>query len=438
MVNHRHIDGYIADIPYIRNFIRELAPAWLDHVALVGGFVPPGRENSFAWCDLGCGNGVTAAILAATHPSGIFRGIDAMQEHIGFARSFAADACISNVSFDALDFDSAIEADYPGFDYIVSHGVYTWVSETVRRSLRRFIDRHLKPGGLVYVSYNAMPGRAADLPWQRLVRTLGRTLPGNSQERVMAAVQVARSLTALKAPALILSPLAVSLNEKPESFSSAYLAHELMNANWEPICVTEMRAAMREIGLQPVGSATLIENHDSFVLRRAAREVLADIADEDARELVRDYFLDQCFRRDVFIREGTRLSEGDRKSRLLRSAFFLARRKDAVEYQMKTPAGTVKFDNRTARHIVGALAGGPRRLAEIAHPDIPERDLIANILVLTSARTVWPVNPDNVSTDALNAAILRRRGGEQEIPWTALPFGTALADGNELLARNKE
>ena len=55
-----------------------LAPAWLDHVALVGGIEPPARRAGFAWCDLGCGQGITALILAATHPGGVFHGIDAM------------------------------------------------------------------------------------------------------------------------------------------------------------------------------------------------------------------------------------------------------------------------------------------------------------------------------------------------------------------------
>jgi SAM-dependent methyltransferase len=430
-VNDSRAGGYVTDVPYIRDFIRELAPAWLDHVAVVGRFAPPDRQDSFTWCDLGCGNGITAVALAATHPSGVFRGIDAMPVHTGFARRLAAEACISNVGFDAVDFGAAAEAEYPGFDYIVSHGVYTWVGEGARRSWLRFIDRHLKPGGLVYVSYNAMPGRAADLPWQRLVRTLGLTLAGSSRDRVAGALDVARKLTALKAPALVASPLAASFHDKPDRFSTTYLTHELMNADWAPLCVTEMRAAMADIGLEPAGSATLIENHDSFVLRGAAREVLAAIADPNARELVRDYFIDQCFRRDVFIRDGRRLSREDRKDRLMQSVFFLARGEESLEYRLQTPAGKLRFDNRTARHIVRALAGGPRRLADIADTEIPEQDLIANILVLTAASAVWPVNPVGLSVDALNAAILNREGGEQEIRWRVLPFGTAVPVGGE-------
>jgi orotidine-5'-phosphate decarboxylase len=70
--------GYVTDIPYVAGFKPMLAPAWLDFVALLGGKRPPARMGGFTWCDLGCGQGVTAAILAATHPAGVFHGVDAM------------------------------------------------------------------------------------------------------------------------------------------------------------------------------------------------------------------------------------------------------------------------------------------------------------------------------------------------------------------------
>src|SRR5205823_9348498 len=117
------IDGYIADVPYVRPFIHELAPAWLDHVAVVGGLRPPARADGFAWCDLGCGQGVTAAILAATHPNGTFHGIDAMPGHIDHAARLAAEAEAANAHFHAADFAGALALPLPRFDYIVAHGV---------------------------------------------------------------------------------------------------------------------------------------------------------------------------------------------------------------------------------------------------------------------------------------------------------------------------
>ncbi len=135
-----------------------MAPAWLDFVALLSGFEPPARKEGFAWCELGCGQGVTAAILAATHPEGRFCGIDLMPDHIAGAQRLRERAATANLDLHCLDFAAAAERDLPQFDYIVAHGVYSWVDERSRANLRRFIAGHLASPGLVYISYNAMPG----------------------------------------------------------------------------------------------------------------------------------------------------------------------------------------------------------------------------------------------------------------------------------------
>src|ERR1700732_4664362 len=140
----REDDGYAADIPYLRDFKPMLAPAWLDHVALVAGVEPPARTDGFAWCDLGCGQGVTAAILAATHPNGTFHGLDALPGHIAHATGLAAEAEAPNAHFHAADFAAALALPLPRFDYIVAHGVYSWVDRPVRAQLRQFIDRNLR------------------------------------------------------------------------------------------------------------------------------------------------------------------------------------------------------------------------------------------------------------------------------------------------------
>jgi trans-aconitate methyltransferase len=419
---------YVSDVRYVRNFIRETAPAWLDHVALVSGFEPPIRDRSFTWCDLGCGAGVTAAILAATHPTGAFHGIDAMPIHMDDARRLRRDAEIPNVHFHTANFSAASALDLPAFDYIVSHGVYTWVGSEARRTWLHFIDRHLKPNGLVYVSYNALPGRAADLPFQRLVRTLGEKLPGDTNQRMTAALQVAGSMMALNPPSLTASAMAQRCRDHAGSLDLSYLAHEVMVQHWEPCCVTDVRAELASIGLKPAGSATLVQNYDRFMLGRAARDILAKIADPDARELARDMLINQSFRRDVYIRGGQVIAEADRSHRLMNSSFYLSIPASSVEYGFSTPAGNVKFDNRAARHIVKELAAGPRRLGDLAVPEISAQDLLANAVAHTAASTLWPVEAADAAApvEEINNAIRRRAGTPDEIRFQALPFGTAI------------
>jgi SAM-dependent methyltransferase len=432
-------DGYPSDIPYLRTFIRELAPAWLDHVALIQCWAPPDRRDGFAWCDLGCGLGVSAVILAATHPNGDFHGIDVMPEHVGAARHLATDAGISNVSFHEADFGSTEALKLPQFDYIVAHGVYSWISPAAQDSLRRFIDCHLKPGGLVYLSYNALPGRAADLPLQRLVRGLGERASGNSLLRLSAAMEHLDQLLALKVPALVASPLAMTHKKDPKRLALAYLAHEFLGSHWSPLTVMEVRAAMAKIGLQPVGSATLLENYDRFVLGKAAREILSSISDPDARELARDFLIDQFFRRDLFVRQGRRLSDRARRGRLRSSYFALAQPSGKVKYALATPAGRLHFDKPVARRIVAALAHRPGKLAEIIAPHEHDADdMLSSALLLVTTGALVPIEAEPVSTASLERAILRRLGGPEEILWLPLPYGTAVAPPRALLQLRRD
>ncbi len=430
----RDLHGYTTDIPYLRDFKPALAPAWLDHVALTAGIEPPARRNGFAWCDLGCGQGVTAAILAATHPAGVFHGIDAMPTHIGHARRLAAEAAIPNVGFHAVDFVAAPELDLPLFDYIVAHGVYTWVDVESQGALRRFIDRRLRPSGLVYISYNAMPGWARDLPFQRLLRGLARSLPGDSAARVDGATETIRSIAA-GIPALAASFIVGELRRRPEDYAPAYLVHEFMPAAWQPLYVTELRAAMKAIGLVPVGSATLIENFDASVLDERARETLAGIADCDLRELVRDFYLDQRFRCDVFARGNRQLTAKERHKRLWMSCFALARPEREIRFATTTPAGPLAYDNPVSRAIVAALAAGPRTLAELGAGPGKTHDRLAAMLMLCAAGDAMPVECERASVDKINRSLYRRLDGPDEIRWLALPCGTALELDRGLMRR---
>ena len=405
-----------ADIPYLRDFKPMLAPAWLDHVALVAGIEPPARRNGFAWCDLGCGQGVTAAILAATHPAGVFHGIDAMPVHIDHARRLAAAAAIPNLQLHGVDFAAAIDLELPQFDYIVAHGVYTWIGPEAQCALRRFIDRRLKSGGLVYLSYNAMPGWARDLPYQGLLREFGRTLPGDNSGRVAAAAELARALAGAGVASLAASFIVKELQERPEEYAPAYLVHEFMPAAWQPLYVTEVRRDMATIGLQPVGSATLSENFDWMVLDEAARQTLGALTDPDARELVRDYYLDQRFRCDVFARGNRQLGYGERARRVLSSTFVLARPVPAIRYTMTTPTGSFAYDSPAARAIVAELNAGRAAITE---------DL-ETLLTLCAAGDIMPAEPGHASVADLNRTLCRRVDGPEEIRWLALPCGTAV------------
>jgi trans-aconitate methyltransferase len=425
---------YVTDVPYIASFSSELAPAFLDFVATLSGFMPPRRVpgEAFAYCELGCGQGMASIVFAATHPSGTFHGIDAMPEHIARGSRIAERAGIGNLIFHAMDFAAAHDLDLPKFQYIVAHGVYAWIDAAAKASMRRFIDRHLAPGGLVYVSYNAMPGWAVDMPFQHLIYTLATAEAGNSIEKFEAASLKLQELRETGAASLMASTIAAEMETLKTRAARAYFAHEYLAPEWRPLYVDEVRRDMAEIGLSPVGSASLQDNFDSFVLRKAAREALAEIEDPDLRELARDYFMNQRFRRDVYARDPRGLADDERRERLLDMHFALMRPEAMVKFATGTEAGELKFDNPVARRLVAMLALGPRRLGGCVEGDTIQ-DVIANTMALCCAKILAPVAAHLASVERLNAVLLDTPDAETETALRVLPYGTAMRFDRNLL-----
>jgi len=416
--------GYVSDVGYSATFTHFVAPDWLDLTAQISGFAPPSRRGGFAFCELGCGLGVTSVVLAATHPDNAFYGIDMMPEHIAYGRRLAEHASVGNLTLHAMDFTGASQLELPRFQYIVAHGVYSWIDAQAREDLRLFIDRHLAPGGLVYLSYNAMPGWAADLPFQYLVNALAQVTSGDSIARFAAAEMTLRQLSAVGVPALNISPIfSRELTRQHRRLPPSYFAHEYLAGAWQPRYVTEVRAELATIDLQPIGSATFADNFDSFVLRNAQRAALAEIENDDLRELTRDYMLLQRFRRDVFSRDPTGLSESEQRRALLRRRFALMRPESAVTYSMPTAAGTLRFDTPCARSLVAALARSPQALGKLGQP---ASDVVANALALTAAEIIRPVSNNDTPVSALNAALAELDSEAIPLPFCALRGGTAL------------
>jgi SAM-dependent methyltransferase len=162
--------GYITDKAYVHDFCRVQTPPMLALAALTGGVVAPGGAGEpLAYCDLGCGQGYTANLIAAANPTAQVLGVDFNPSHVANARALASAARLSNVSFSEASFeDIAADPTTPPFDVMAMHGVFSWISAQNRRALVALIAKRLKPGGLLYISYDCMPGWPLSAPWSRM------------------------------------------------------------------------------------------------------------------------------------------------------------------------------------------------------------------------------------------------------------------------------
>ena len=131
-------------------------PATLEaYGALVGVSAP--NPKTARVLELGATYGGNIISQALFNPDATFVGIELSQEQVEKGNEVIANAGLTNVSLIQSDIAS-IGSEIGTFDYIIAHGVYSWVDDSVKDALLRLIDEHLVEDGIAYVSYNTYPG----------------------------------------------------------------------------------------------------------------------------------------------------------------------------------------------------------------------------------------------------------------------------------------
>src|SRR5262245_4485237 len=107
--------------------------------------------------ELGCASGGNIIPLAVRFPGSRFLGVDLTERHVFDGQARIRELCLGNIRIQQGDI-AALELGGERFDYIVCHGVYSWVPPPVRDAILRISADNLADNGVVYVSYNVFPG----------------------------------------------------------------------------------------------------------------------------------------------------------------------------------------------------------------------------------------------------------------------------------------
>lgn len=107
--------------------------------------------------ELGCGNGSNLVPIAYSLPESEFVGVDLAERPIETAHRMLSELGVKNTTFHQRSI-SEVHGDLGKFDYIICHGVYSWVPAEVRDAILRVCRESLQPNGIAFVSYNAYPG----------------------------------------------------------------------------------------------------------------------------------------------------------------------------------------------------------------------------------------------------------------------------------------
>lgn len=292
--------GYLTDVEYTGNFYQFLTPSWLSYIATINGYEAPALDRPFTYCELGCGKGLTSLALAALHPNGNFHACDFNAVHIDYAEQLRRQAEIGNARFYPQSFGEMLSAEIPQFDFIVAHGVYSWVPEHARAEIHDFLKRKLKPGGLAMISYNAMPGWAHLQPIRQMMQAFAATAPGDSLEKARAAFEHVTFLANNGASFFKTTPAAAEHLKFMAQQDIRYIAHEYLTPHGDPFHFQEISGAMSALGLAFAGNMTPKDNYVELMVPPRFQDLLAKAPTRLMLETHRDVIENTTFRQDLY------------------------------------------------------------------------------------------------------------------------------------------
>jgi SAM-dependent methyltransferase len=287
-------------LPYRHGAIPGTHPARIGAIArLLGlGAAPPDRCRVL---ELGCAEGQNLLPLAERFPSSQFVGVDFSPVQIRVAEEIRVATEISNARFDVADLRE-FEPEPGAYDYVIAHGVYSWVSDEVKDRLLHICARALAPHGVAYVSYNVHPGWGLLGSLRAILRAeLARVVdPQTHLRRLLPALQ--RAFSGQTTPyALLMQEALASMQVK----SSALLFHDELEAVNDPVTFLDFTTHAAAHGLQYLAEAdfaSLPLDH----LPPAARDALTELDIDFLRgQQLLDLLGNRQFRASLLTRAGS-------------------------------------------------------------------------------------------------------------------------------------
>lgn len=288
------------ETPYESNAFPLTAPDHLRAVAALYGLSAPAVHNARV-LELGCAAGGNLLPFAVSYPNARAVGIDLSAQQIAAGHDVVKALGLKNLDLRAMSITD-INKDLGQFDYIIVHGVFSWVPPEVREAILRVCRENLAPEGIAYVSYNTYPGwKASDVVRDAMIlNSFGAQTP---QERLARGKDM---LGMLEHGLSEHNPLRSALQDAVRQLrrhSDYYLAHEYLEAVNSPCYFLEFAAAAQQAGLayladaEPQSSMATNYGDNVAVLHNA----LSVNSSAEMREQYLDFAVGRQFRKSLLV-----------------------------------------------------------------------------------------------------------------------------------------
>ncbi|MDG2141194.1 MAG: class I SAM-dependent methyltransferase [Gammaproteobacteria bacterium] len=415
------------------------------------GMVAPKIETA---CELGFGRGISLAVNAASG-SGKWVGTDIEPAQASFAQSLVGhleDRCeVYAESFQRFNENPAITQ----FDFICLHGIWTWVNDKDREAICEFIDKKLKPGGLLYISYNALPAWTNFLPIQKLLTSYcdyNRSANKSGIDNLTDSFKFAEGLLNTNPRFLKANPSMGEIVKKIQAKDSEYLIHEYLAADFAPMTFDTMSSWLSPLNMTYVSASNFLHDLAPINLTTEQQEFLFKIKDPVFQETCRDLMVNKDFRQDYWIKGQTPLSPYQKEQALAEFQLILTSNKEDIKYSVKGALGDAELESAIYDPIIELLrdhrAYGYKEIRE--HLQSRGVDLASSAEALEVLFSMGHLNviSNDADSDAvgegvaeLNDKILNAAFNNMDIGWLASPViggGIAVSKFNQLHVRGKK
>jgi SAM-dependent methyltransferase len=424
--------GYVADIGYTYGYYTELNPLRVQLAFANAGLAAP---QSAVACELGFGQGLSANLHAAasiTH----WHGTDFNPSQAAFAQELASASGAKPQLFDEAFADFCSRADLPEFDFIGLHGIWSWISDDNRRVIADFVRRKLKVGGVLYISYNTLPGWATFAPMRHLMTEHAEVLGAEGRgivSRIDGAIEFADKLLATNPLFSRANPQVADRIKKLKEQNRHYLAHEYFNRDWHPMHFATMAQWLEPAKLQYACSANFLDAIDAVNLSTEQQAFLAEIPDVMFRQSVRDFMVNQQFRKDYWVKGARRMTTLEQAEELRAQRVVLSTAAADVPLKVTGALGEATLAETVYAPLIKLMADHrPRTLAaleqELKGAGINFAQLLQAVMVLTGAGHLQPAQEEALaakakkSAERINAHLMGKARSQTDLHYLASPL----------------
>lgn len=424
--------GYVADIDYTHGYYNELNPLRLKLAFLNSGLVYPNINTA---CELGYGQGLSINVHAAASTTHWF-GTDFNPAQASFAQELMRSAGTNVKLYDDAFAEFISRSELPEFDFIALHGIWSWISDKNRKNLVDFLDRKLKVGGIVYISYNTLPGWASFVPMRQLLADHAKRFGSEGKgikNRIDGAIEFAERLISTDPLFIRSNPQVAERIKNIRTQSRHYLAHEYFNQSWNPMPFSELSEWLAPAKLQYACSAHYLEHVEAINLTAQQSSLLSELSDVVFRESVRDMMVNQPFRRDYWVKGSRKLSLIEQRELLRDLDLVLVTNSKDIKMTVDGALGSASMSESIYNPLIEFMSDYKvKKMNEIekvlTKSNVNFQQMIQAIMVLCGKGHLAIAQNSETSAlvekscDALNAYIYGRSRADNEINFAASPI----------------